>query len=257
MLTILGYYEGLDMGRVIRHDHLPFPMPTRPHALVQEWRNLTFMHWEVDIDKLLPHIPEGLEIDLFEGKAFVGTIPFVMKKVRPRLLPSVPGISTFPEFNVRTYVTKNGKAGILFLTLDAQSRITCWYAPRTYGLPYRYAKCRLTVDGDLYSWKSKRSSDGLELEGECRAIGKKTQASKGSIEEFLFERYSLYTNHKGSLNMAYTQHEPWIFQEGEATILKNSLTEIYDLGIDILKPDYTHISEGVYVHTWPIEKVLL
>lgn len=257
MLTMLGYYEGLDMGRVIRHDHLPFPMPTRPHALVQEWRNLTFMHWEVDIDKLLPHIPEGLEIDLFEGKAFVGTIPFVMKKVRPRLLPSVPGVSTFPEFNVRTYVTKNGKAGILFLTLDAQSRITCWYAPRAYGLPYRYAKCRLKVDGELYSWKSRRSSDGLELEGECRAIGEKKQASKDSIEEFLFERYSLYTNHKGSLNMAYTQHEPWIFQEGEATIVKNTLTEFYDLGIDILKPDYTHISEGVYVHTWPIEKVLV
>ena len=176
----------------INRDHLPFPMPDRPHALVQEWRNLTFMHWEVSPEKLQPHIPEGLEIDLFDGKAYVGTIPFQMRNVRPRLLPSVPGISTFPEFNVRTYVTKNGKPGVLFLTLDAQSRVTCFYAPRKYGLPYRYAKCRLKIDENRYSWVSKRSSDGVELEGEATATGEKRIAKKGTLEEFLFERYSLH-----------------------------------------------------------------
>ena len=241
----------------INRDHLPFPMPDRPHALVQEWRNLTFMHWEVSPEKLQPHIPEGLEIDLFDGKAYVGTIPFQMRNVRPRLLPSVPGISTFPEFNVRTYVTKNGKAGVLFLTLDAQSRVTCFYAPRKYGLPYRYAKCRLKIDENRYSWASKRSSDSVELEGEAIATGEKRIAEKGTLEEFLFERYSLYTEHKGNLKMAYTLHEPWVFQDGEAKIVKNSLTECYDLGIDIMNPEFVHLSEGVYVHTWPIQKVIV
>ena len=51
------------------------------------------MHWEVETEALKPHIPEGLEIDLFKGKAYVGTIPFVMKNVRPRMLPSLPGVS--------------------------------------------------------------------------------------------------------------------------------------------------------------------
>lgn len=138
------------MGRDLRSDHLPFAMPSRPFLLSQEWRNLTFMHWEVSVEKLQPHIPDGLEIDLFDGKAYVGTIPFMMKNVRPRLLPALPGISTFPEFNVRTYVKKNGKAGVLFLTLDAQSRVTCFHAPRKYGLPYRYAKCKLSTQGDVY-----------------------------------------------------------------------------------------------------------
>tara|TARA_B100000767_G_scaffold202423_1_gene189312 strand:+ start:270 stop:1004 length:735 start_codon:yes stop_codon:yes gene_type:complete len=236
----------------IGREHLPFPMPERSHSLVQEWRNLSFMHWEVDIDKLRPHIPEGLEIDLFEGKAYVGTIPFLMKNVRPRLLPTVPGISTFPEFNVRTYVTKNGKPGVLFLTLEAQSRVTCWYAPLSYGLPYRYAKCQLDITPEKYSWKSKRSSDGVELEGECIAIGEKRQAEKGTLEEFLFERYSLYTEHKGKLKMAYTLHAPWTFRDAEARVVKNSLTESYDLGIDVMNPQHVHLSEGVYVHTWPI-----
>ena len=240
----------------INRDHLPFPMPERPHALVQEWRNLTFMHWEVSVEKLQPHIPDGLEIDLFQGKAYVGTIPFVMTNVRPRLLPSVPGISTFPEFNVRTYVTKNGKPGVLFLTLEAKSRVTCWYAPRKYGLPYRYAKCSLKIEDDTYSWASKRSIDGVELVGEAVATGEKRVAKKGTLEEFLFERYSLYTEHKGELRMAYTLHEPWVFQDGEAEIVKNTLTECYDLGIDVMKPEFIHLSRGVYVHTWPIQKVV-
>ena len=92
--------------------------------------------------RLAPYIPEGLELDIFEKKAYIGTIPFMMTGVRPRLALSVPGISTIPEFNIRTYVRQGGKAGVFFITLDAQSRVTCLYAPYTYGVPYRYAKGR-------------------------------------------------------------------------------------------------------------------
>ena len=104
------------MVRKISREHVPFPMPDRPHALSQEWRNLTFMHWEVEPSNLEPHIPDNLELDLFEGKAYVGTIPFQMRNVRPRFLPAVPGISTFPEFNIRTYVKKNGIPGAVSYT---------------------------------------------------------------------------------------------------------------------------------------------
>ena len=118
----------------MRTDHLPFAMPDRAYSLDQEWKFLTFMHWEVDQEKLAKYIPDGLEIDLYEGRAYVGVIPFVMSNVRPRIAFSVPGISTFPEINIRTYVKCNGKAGVLFLTLEAQSMVTCAYAPRAYGL---------------------------------------------------------------------------------------------------------------------------
>ena len=110
------------MGRVLRSDHLPFAMPSSKHALSQEWRYLTFMHWEVSVEKLRPHIPKGLEIDLFDGKAYVGTIPFLMKNVRPRWFFSTPFISTFPEFNIRTYVRKDGIPGVYFLTLATWPR---------------------------------------------------------------------------------------------------------------------------------------
>mgnify|MGYP001193431414 CR=1 FL=1 len=244
------------MAKKIPRGHIPFSMPSKNHSLVQEWRNLTFMHWQVEPEKLLPYIPKGLELDLFQGKAYVGTIPFVMKNVRPRLLPSIPGISTFPEFNIRTYVVRDGIPGVLFLTLDAQSRITCWHAPRKYGLPYRYAKCKVKIKDISYSWESKRISDGVQLIGECILNGNKREAEKDTLEYFLFERYSLYTEHKEKLHMAYTLHAPWVFQDAEVKISENTLTDSYNLGVDSLNPQYVHASEGVFVQTWSIEEVI-
>jgi uncharacterized protein YqjF (DUF2071 family) len=148
----------------------------------------------------------------------------------------------------------DGKPGVFFLTLDAQSRITCFHAPRSYGLPYRYAKCKLTANSEQYKWSSRRSSDGAELKGECKPTGIARSAKKGTLEYFLFERYCLYTSHKGVLYRAYTQHDPWIYKTAEAIIESNSLTESYDLGIENLtQPDCVHISSGVDVRTWSIE----
>ena len=88
------------------------------------------------------------------------------------------------------------------------------------------------------------------------AIGEEIQAKSNSLEEFLFERYSLYVEHKKSAKIAYTLHDPWKFKEAKAELTVNTLTESYNLGIkNPLKPDYVHMSDGVYVHTWSIEKV--
>ena len=191
----------------MRTSHLPFPMPERKFSLQQNWVDLTFMHWEVDPDILRKHIPDDLEIELFEGKAYVGVIPFKMEKVRPRFLPSISFISNFPEFNIRTYVKKNGKGGVFFLTLDAHSHVTCTYAPFAYGLPYNYSKCNFSIDKNgFYSWNSKRKSNAVKLEGVSKPRGPMLKAKKGSLEEFLFERYCLYVSKKGVTYRAYTCH---------------------------------------------------
>ena len=105
------------MGALREDDHLPFPVPSRSFAISQEWRDLTFMHWKVDPKLLEQHLPDGLEIDFFDGEAYVGVIPFMMKNVHPKGLVPLPGISTFAEFNVRTYVVKDGHHGVFFLSL--------------------------------------------------------------------------------------------------------------------------------------------
>ena len=240
----------------MRSDHLPFPMPERPHSLVQEWKNLTFMHWEVDPVKLAKYIPDGLEIDLFEGRAFIGTIPFIMANVRPRMTFPIPGVSTFPEINIRTYVRKGSRAGVLFLTLEAQSLITCSYATRAYGLPYRYSIANVQSQDGKYQWDACRKDGSHEIIGECTWDEQNEVAKKGTLEEFLFERYCLYTTHRGNLCIAYTHHEPWKFGTGEVKLECNTLTDEFDLGIsNVLMPDLVHVSEGVYVKTWSTEVV--
>ena len=237
-----------------RADHLPFPMPNRKHTLDQEWRFLTFMHWRVDIEKLRPHVPEGLEIDTFEGDAYIGLVPFMMKHVRPSWFVSTPGISNFPEFNIRTYVKKDGIAGVFFLTLEAKSLVTCNFAPRTYGLPYRYAKGSVKKSGNIWDWKSSRDKGQFKLAGTTEVNGEQMQAQPGSLEEFLFERYSLYTSHKGSLRRGYTHHNKWKFQLAKVELTENSLTESFNLGIDQpLTPELVHYSDGVRVRTFSIE----
>ena len=233
-------------------DHIPFAMPESRWILRQNWKKLTFLHWEVDPELLAPHLPDGLEIDLHEGKAYVGCIPFVMENVRPAGLPAVPGVSTFPEFNIRTYVIKNGIPGVFFLTLDAKSRVTCFYANRRYGLTYRYAKASLK--GTLptgYSWNSVRSSNGVGLAGSAKVTSEVRQAKEGTLEYFLFERYSLYTAHKNRLRHGYTHHVKWWYADAEATITSNTLVESYNLGIaDVKTPHMVHMAEGVEVVTW-------
>ena len=237
-----------------RVEHLPFPMPNRGHTLAQDWRFLTFMHWRVDIEKLRHHVPEGLEIDTFEGDAYIGLVPFMMKNVRPSWFVSTPGISNFPEFNIRTYVKKDGIAGVFFLTLEAKSLVTCNFAPRTYGLPYRYAKGNVKKSGDKWNWRSSRNNGQFKLAGTTEVIGEQMQAQPGSLEEFLFERYSLYTSHKGSLRRGYTHHNKWKFQLAKVKLTENSLTESFNLGIDKpLTPELVHYSDGVRVRTYSIE----
>ena len=241
------------MGAVREDGHLPFPMPNRSFALSQEWRDLTFMHWKVDPKRLKPHLPDGLEIDFFQGDAYVGVIPFVMKNVRPKGLPSVPGISTFAEFNIRTYVIKDGQSGVFFLTLDAKSLMTCFYAPRAYGLTYRYAKAKVKKQGETLHWHSRRTSDGVQLIGSSTPSGSIQTADSATLEHFLFERYCLYTEHKGCLRRAYVYHQPWNFREAEVNLETNSLLESYDMGLDVLAPDLVHYSKGLPVKTWSIE----
>ena len=178
-----------------------------------------------------------------------------MKNIRPRYCPSLPGISSFPEFNIRLYVTAQGQPGVFFLTLDAQSRITTSYAPFAYSLPYVYAKGHVcpTHEGG-YRWEMRRQRDDLEFAGHTTPKGPLRQADKDSLEDFLFERYCFYTLHQGRLHRAYTCHAQWSFQDGTATLASNSFTEHYKLGISTpLQPELVHVTKGVDVQTWGIE----
>ncbi|HXV61627.1 MAG TPA: DUF2071 domain-containing protein, partial [Vicinamibacteria bacterium] len=87
------------------------------------WHDLLFAHFRVPEKALTPLIPSGLALDTFEGETWLGVVPFRMTGVKPRGCPSIPGLSSFLELNVRTYVVARGKRGVWFFSLDASSRL--------------------------------------------------------------------------------------------------------------------------------------
>jgi len=144
------------------------------YFLDQEWKDICFLHWEVDKNILSSFLPNKLNLDLYDNKAYVGLIPFKMCNVSPRWAFPVPFISTFPEFNIRTYVKYKKQKGVFFITLDAQSIITRIYAPLAFGLPYKYSRGNVKREGNVIHWNSKRFSGQYELEGHCEASGQKS-----------------------------------------------------------------------------------
>ena len=93
-------------------DHRPWPLPSSPWMIAMQWHDLAFLHWPVPAARLRPLIPASLELQTFEGTAWLGVVPFTMKGTRPRFLPALPWFSDFPELNVRTYVTVENKPGV-------------------------------------------------------------------------------------------------------------------------------------------------
>src|SRR5882757_4330843 len=128
--------------------HRPYPLPSRPWVMTQRWHDLLFAHWAMDAESVRPLLPAPLRpfLDTFDGKAWVGVIPFWMSRVKVRGLPAVPGLSTFAEMNVRTYVTVNGKPGVYFFSLDAENLPAVYAARMGFSLAYFYAKMSVTVN---------------------------------------------------------------------------------------------------------------
>ena len=127
--------------------HRPWPLPVQPWIMKQSWHDLLFAHWPVPVDAMRARVPPGLEIDTFDGAAWLGVIPFHMTNVAPRAVPALPWVSAFPELNVRTYVTCEGKAGVYFFSLDAANPLAVAVARAMFHLPYYPADMDVAAQG--------------------------------------------------------------------------------------------------------------
>jgi uncharacterized protein len=238
--------------------------------MAMDWHDLLFMHWRVDPGQLRPYVPPSLEIEAFDGDAWLGIVPFVMSGTRGRLLPPVPGLSRFPELNIRTYVHPSSgpdrdKPGVWFFSLDATKRAAVEAARAVYSLPYFKAAMSVRREGgdSAASWVVYRHArlDGNErlafgtarapearLVVRYRPVGPVAQASPGSLESFLTDRYRLYA-WRGRLYAADIHHPPWPLQPGEAQIETNTAAAF--LGLDDLSgPPLLHFSRFVKVAAW-------
>jgi uncharacterized protein YqjF (DUF2071 family) len=219
--------------------------------MAQTWDDLLFAHWRVSAEDVARLVPQGLEVDQHDGSAWIGVTPFVLTGFRLRGTVPLPRLSTFPEMNVRTYVTVEDKPGIWFFSLDAASRLAVEGARRTYKLPYFHAEMSASRRGGSIEYSSDRlDGSGKSFMGTYRPTGGTFNAEPGSLEWFLAERYCLYAVDRGRLHRADIQHPPWPLQEATAEIVQNSMAPA---GITLDGPPLCHFARRQDVLIWPLK----
>ena len=226
--------------------------------MAQKWQDLLCAHWAVAPAAMRNLVPARLELDTFQGQAWIGIVPFTMSGVRLRGTLALPWLSTFPELNVRTYVTAGGKPGVWFFSLDAANVVAVEIARRWFQLPYFHARMnsRATSQGiEYFSQRDDRRGGNETLQTRYSAAGPCFAAVPGTLEYFLTERYCLYAQRRGGeLLRGEIHHAPWKLQEARALFGANTMTE--NLGTPIVgTPARLHFSKLQEMVAWVPQKV--
>ena len=202
-------------------------MPETPWVMRQTWNDLLFAHWPVDAGSLASRIPAGLELDRFDGEAWLGIVPFHMTNVAPRAVPALPWVSEFPELNVRTYVRAGGRPGVYFFSLDAANALAVRTARLLLNLPYYRATMKTVSEGGRTVYSSRRDTPPHPaFAGAYWPVGAPSPPRPGSIEYFLTERYCLYATYRsGRPYRLEIHHPPWPLQAAEAAIRENTMAD--------------------------------
>lgn len=239
-------------------DHRPWPVPSAPWVMAQTWNHLLFAHWPVRPSDVADYVPAALPLDTFDGDAWVGITPFVLTDLRLRTMPAVPRVSAFPEINVRTYVRRDGKAGVFFFSLDAGSAVAVAGARCLYALPYHRARFEVVRDGARIRYACRRDERGAApaaFDAEYEPAGPVARAAVGSLDAWLTERYCLYTaNAGGALSRAEIHHEPWPLQPARAKIRVNTMATANRLSLPD-RPPLLHFAQRLEVNVWLPKRV--
>lgn len=243
----------MDDADAFNADHRPWPIPTGPWRMFQSWRDLLFAHWPVDPAALDHLMPRALDVETFEGHAWVTVVPFWMAGVSLRPLRAVPGLSIFPELNVRTYVTLDNKPGVFFFSLDAGNRVAVEVARAWYHLPYLKANMTTRHVGETIQYASHRTDrrgNPADLVGHFQPTGPVYRSERGSLDYWLTERYCLYAvNRRQQIYRAEITHQPWPLQPAEASFSTNTTLAAH--GIEIPdQPPLLQFSRRLDVRAW-------
>lgn len=224
----------------------------------QEWHDLLFAHWALPAEIVRPLVPAQLPLDLWQGQAYVGVVPFLIRNLRPRCVPPLPVLSHFAEINVRTYVTLDDKPGVYFFSLDAENVSAVLGARLLYGLPYFKSTFSIATSGDTVRYESRRTV--RPRPAEFRASYQPTSAElpwrqmSETVERFVSERYCLYNVVAGHVYRTHIHHRPWPLQLARATLEANTMTETLGLRLDGAPP-ILHFSKFLDVLVWWPERV--
>jgi uncharacterized protein YqjF (DUF2071 family) len=227
---------------------------------LHRWEQLAFLHWPFPPAVVRPFLPDGLEIDEHDGRAWVGLIPFRLR-IRVPGVPYLPWAGRFVETNVRTYVRgPDGTPGIWFFSLDAQRVGAVAVARASWSLPYMWARMELTRTGDTITYASRRrwprATDGGDITSRVRLrIGAAIDPENvDELDHFLTARWALFSSRHAELSRTTALHAPWPLRS--ATVLEWDDHLLTAAGLPpSTAPPRVLFSEGVDVRLAPRQLV--
>lgn len=238
-------------------DHRPWPLPSYAWKWRQSWLDLAFIHYRADASFIRSLLPDGIHLQQFGGSAWVGLVPFRMAGVMRRPLPDFPGLSSFCELNLRTYVEVDGKPGVWFFSLDADSRPVVLGGRHLYGLPYFQARIRQEYRAGWFGFESIRQGCGARFKGRYRGVGEVFLAARGTFEHWATERYCLYSfSKRREICRVEVHHVPWPLQKAEVVIEECNIVSSAGIGLRG-DPPVCHFSCGVQALSFSNHSVAL
>lgn len=229
--------------------------PTRPPegrspSGHQGWRQLLFAHWSYAPELVRALVPAELELDLWDGKAWVGVVPFEMRDIRLAHMPKLLGLD-FLETNLRTYVHYKGEPGVYFFSLEASSRLAVRAARLGWGLPYFKARMSAALGATPIRYESTRAgAPDARLVAEYEIGPALGLSEPGTFEHFLLERYYLFAEKRGQIKKGHVHHVPYPAHSVTLTRMECGLLEAAGLPSPNRPPDVAHYSPGVDVDVY-------
>jgi len=243
--------------------HRPYPLPARSWRLRQTWHDLLFAHWPIAPELVQQTLPPGLEVDTFDGAAWLGVIPFWMSNVQTRVLGertvAIPTTTTFPELNLRTYVRSrvSGLRGVFFFSLDCASPLAVFGARTLFHLPYFPAKMsRTPLPGGHTRYIShrqltRRPANYEATYGPIPGAKPLPPSQPGTLQHFLTERYCLFTPFAGRILTGHIHHLPWPLEPAQADIPLNTIPAAHGFTLPDIPP-VLHFSRALEVFLWTL-----
>ena len=216
--------------------------------MYQTWSWLSFLHWPYDPAVVQRLLPNSLEVQTFQGQAWVGVTPFFLEDLRTPVAPALPWFTSFPETNVRTYVVgPDGREGLWFFSLDAARLEPVLVARSTYALPYMWSQMAVERDGSTIRYRSRRRWPGPTPAPSLITVevGPALRPQElGEFDHYLTARWQLYTTLGPLLARSTVEHEPWPLYRAVVRELETDLVTAAGLPAPEGEP-VVHWSPGV------------
>jgi uncharacterized protein len=225
--------------------------------LTGEWRNLVMMNFVVPEQVLKPYLPNGVELDAFEGKCYVSFVAFHFLNTKVKGI-GIPFHTDFEEINLRFYVrypsAEGIKRGVVFISELVPKPMIAWIAKLIYQEKYSYSKIKSKIEQTKQRYLTFEWGNDLQHELKVETALQVQSILKGSKEEFIFEHYWGYTSLSSFKTGEYrVEHPRWNIYPVRNFSYKIDFEKLYGNDFSFLnemQPDSLFVAEGSEVSVY-------